>query len=119
MNRILFISAYFLILLLLCGCGATQVVRVQTEAREELVNRRSKYLKLYMNDGSLYILNSWQIDDFQKKVSGTGMHYDIKRNLTGVRFTTLDTALRPFEINKKDIVLAETKPVKEQHRQFG
>lgn len=59
----------------------TQRVSRELIAVEHAKNMQAKYLKAHINDGSLYLLTTWNINDQQKIISATGDLYDPNRRL--------------------------------------
>jgi hypothetical protein len=101
-----------LFLLSFSACGPTRVIRVQTPPDSNLISPKAKFLKVYMNDGSLYVLDEWIIDDKGNTVTGTGRYFGIKRNLVSFRTSAKDIQSDVYEICQDDITLVETNQLK-------
>lgn len=101
-----------LFLLALSACGPTRVVRLQTPSDKKLVYHDARVLKVYMTDGSLYVLDEWVINDFGNTVTGTGRHVDVNRNLVSFKEKVYNKHPDVYEIYQDDITLVETNRLK-------
>ncbi len=83
MKNVLSIIRVFLVLIAcLCfsGCITPRVSRELVEV-EKAKNVNTKYVKIHLHDGFLYVLNSWNINESEKTISGNGNYYDFNRKL--------------------------------------
>ena len=67
------------------------------------LDRRAPFVKVHMRDGSLYVLSPWSANDDERRVSGSGTHYGVARDVlaTGDLSVSLDS-----------VVIVETNVVK-------
>ena len=76
-------------------------------SKARLLNRESKYLKVHLTNGSLYVLHSWQVESPKKIISGMGSHFNANRILIKEAKKEADKFMVPFS----DIALIETNQV--------
>ena len=62
----------------------------------------SKYLKVHMRDGGLYVLTEWSVDEARRTVTGIGDRFDARRRVVSSGLA---------EIRVADVVLFETNVV--------
>ncbi len=65
-------------------------------AEAEHVDKEAPFLKCHMNDGSLYVLQSWSLDSPSQTIGGSGIHYTMYRvpiDRGGYRIRLEDVAL--------------------------
>ncbi len=82
-NRAIELSAALLLisLLMVAGCGGNRLNRqVYLPSRAYAVDDPSKFLKVHISNGDVFVLNNWKIDDIGE-VSGNGKLFDYNRNL--------------------------------------
>ena len=96
----------FLGLILLSSCAASQLHREITATENAAGIERNPYLKVHMNDGSLYILRNWKIDAKAGFVAGKGKLYNLARK------ETADFSLTPVQVSFDDIALFETNDIR-------
>lgn len=81
-------------------------------AQVEHVDKEAPFLKCHMNDGSLYVLQSWSLDSPSRTIGGSGIHYTMNRepiDRGGYRIRVDDVAL--FETNYPEQFTNEGIPV--------
>ena len=101
------------ILLLATACMPTQVIRRLYLPEKPNKIAHVKYIKVHTNDGGLYVLDDWIVDDSTKLVQGSGSYYDFRRNRTIPNKKFADAENKStFEICQDDITLIETNQVK-------
>jgi len=91
-----------IILLLLLACATPRIQRITVEPSEFNIAVASDdfpYIKLHIQNGHVYSLNSWKFNENEKIITGVGDLLDINRNLI-----ESDTFAVPFD----EIVLVET-----------
>lgn len=91
-----------IILLLLIACAAPRIHRITVEPSEFNIANASDdfpYIKLHIQNGQAYSLNSWKFNKNEEIITGVGDLLDINRNLI-----ESDTFAVPFD----EIVLVET-----------
>src|ERR1700733_11098944 len=78
-----FRSVRYVIPLLLLQLTATCVHRLERRTGPSLatVDQRAPYLKVHMQDGGVYILTSWKVDDAGHALVGKGEHRGLDREL--------------------------------------
>lgn len=98
------------LILVLCilsfGCQSTKVIRKHIAVEDfnsDISN--ADVIKLYMKDGSLYILDQWAMGDNIDVLRGQGFLYDINRKLRSPSIETMQTF---NDICKDDISIIET-----------
>ncbi|MEX2154002.1 MAG: hypothetical protein WD825_11735 [Gemmatimonadaceae bacterium] len=93
------------IVLVACGQG---FLRPALLPHQELPTRApGDTLKVHMNSGHLYVLDTWSVDTTTRQVAGAGMHYDLARN--GIGDTAIVVPLDSvavFETNTRDAAYA-------------
>lgn len=105
-------------ILILCvisfGCQSTKVIRKHTKVEDlNTTSSKIKVIKLYMKDGSLYVLNDWLIQDSSDIIHGAGLLYDANRNLVAPPGINDPTQPQHFKnICKDDISIIETNELK-------
>lgn len=95
---------FILLLYLLIGCTSSKVVREQKSIREfQDYQESSKVLKVYTQEGSLYVLDSWFFNDEAKRVDASGVEFDLNRKLKkkykneGTGLAVPQTVFIPYE----------------------
>lgn len=68
-------------------------------------DNKNQYLKAHMNDGSLYVLNTWLLNDSGNLMTARGEHYNANRKLMAASADTF------FRIKIKDVALYESNDV--------
>lgn len=109
MNKL---TNYFILLLcfITLGCESTKVIRrhIKVENFNE-PSSKIKVIKLYMKDGSLYVLDNWIIEDSIDIIHGEGLLYDVNRNLVSRSADGSAIQTQQFKnIRKDDISIIET-----------
>jgi len=95
--------------LLFQGCVTTRINKELVAVENAMqLSPKSEYLKVHMNDGTLYVLNSWNINGESRMIEGRGTYYNIRRNPV----TQTSMAESDFLIYFDDIALLETNNVK-------
>jgi hypothetical protein len=82
--------------------GCAYKIRRTLKAPEEAstLDGKSRYLKVHMRDGGLYVLLNWNVDEATRTVVGLGDQYDADRNvLRSGRFTLSIADVALFETN--------------------
>lgn len=111
-------QAYLMLIILasslgFTGCMPTQMVRELKTPGEYDFTVKEKFLKVHMQDGSLYVLDSWIADDTAKIIYGTGNQYNAKRDITSFRAKDLQNIKNyKYEICYEDITLVEVNRLK-------
>ena len=67
------------------------------------VDRRAPFLKVHMRDGSLFVLSPWSASDADRRVSGTGTHYGVGRDVVGTG---------EFSLSLDSVAIVETNVVR-------
>ncbi|HUF54552.1 MAG TPA: hypothetical protein VMR52_12385 [Dehalococcoidia bacterium] len=63
------------------------------------VDRTAPFLKVHMDDGTLYVFSTWASNDAEELVTGSGTHYGVDRQVIGEGV---------FSLTLRDIALFET-----------
>ncbi len=89
--------------LLVLNCTAVKVSRETYEVSQAAsINPQNRYLKVHMQDGSVYVLNDWFISSSESEVVGKGSYLDHNRR-------PIETSINgPFKIPFSDVALFET-----------
>lgn len=64
---------------LLDGCAHKLVRSLRAPDEASTLDGKSKYLKVHMRNGDLYVLSDWRVSEKDGVVSGTGAHYGPNR----------------------------------------
>ena len=94
MKRVNRVSLLVLLLLLAAPACAKRLNRRMTAPGSiSTVDRQAPFLKVHMRDGSLFVLSPWSSNDAERRVSGTGAHYGVARDVlqTGEFSVSLDS----------------------------
>jgi hypothetical protein len=67
----------------LAGCPKRYETDLRTPEQRGQLDRESKYLKVHMRDGRLYVLTDWTVFEVAGEVVGAGDAYDDARNKIG------------------------------------
>lgn len=68
----------------LAGCGKKAwTPTLHPPDQLAAVGEDADYLKVHMQDGGLYVLRSWQLDEGQSTITGRGARYDMERVALG------------------------------------
>lgn len=96
-------------LFLLNNCMPTKVVRELNTPGKFTANSKVKFLKVHMNDGSLFILDDWEINTISKTISGTGSCYNYKRDKISMMIKRAESnSVEVYNIGWDDVSLIET-----------
>lgn len=76
---------------------------IKTISQASELNKKSRYLKVHMLDGKVYILSTWDVNEENNSVAGRGKLLDLNRNL-------LETGI--FSIPLQDVAIFETNTLK-------
>ncbi|HET6555839.1 MAG TPA: hypothetical protein VFG54_00900 [Prolixibacteraceae bacterium] len=112
MKRTDFLCLLFILAMFLQGCSGTKLIR-SFASNQSIKNpeKHTKYLKLHLKDGGLYVLNSWVVSHTSDTIFGFGSLYNYKRQK--IRIIQAEPSPKVsqtdrFSIAKEDIILAET-----------
>lgn len=115
-SRNLFFTFSLFLIINFQFCTTQKVSRelAQVENAKQ-INPNSKYLKVHMTNGELYVLNKWEVFEANRIIKGSGNHLDINRKpVTKNRGEfqsakpTAYTASSNFSIPYEEILLIET-----------
>lgn len=104
------VLASALVAVLLAGCSTKKLEReISPPERAATIDGRAPFLKVHLEDGRLYSLSSWTIDQRERVVRGTGVGYALDRSaLPGSTFSVPLDSVALFETN----VVKESGPSK-------
>ena len=106
LNRLPYI---FILVICLCDCSArivnTRNVYETPQLSSDSVRLENNYIKVHLTNGFLAVLNSWEIDDKEQLITGSGFYYNTNREETSVNSMSMI-------FNYEDIVLVETNEYK-------
>jgi hypothetical protein len=77
------ISLLLLPLMLSCTSRVWQAHFVPPTGKAVVLDQQAPFLKCHTPAGDVYVLTQWQVDEAQRRVSGTGLHYDAMRRRKG------------------------------------
>jgi hypothetical protein len=115
-SKKLFFIFFLLIISTFQFCTSQKVSRelIQVENAKQ-INPKSKYLKVHMNSGELYVLSSWEIFEARKIIEGTGTYLDVNRKPVTKNPSEFQSAkpaanapTSKFTIPYEEILLVET-----------
>lgn len=89
-------------LILSTSCSPSRIDRTTAPPNEIIYKNGSEeipYIKLHMNNGELYVLSNWVINEETNLVTGTGRHMNLNREVLSEGV---------FSISLQEIILAET-----------
>ena len=104
-------SAFFLILAIaiLSGCKSTQMIRELNSPGKYTASSDQKFLKVHLKDGSLFILDDWQIDSNTEVIKGSGNYYNYTRDKLPQKINESNaTENFVYTIYRDEIALIET-----------
>ena len=61
------------------GCASTVHRTLKKPEEARTLDRKSKFLKVHMRDGGLYVLGDWQVDESKGQLVGSGAFYNANR----------------------------------------
>src|SRR5688572_24551783 len=99
------IALLLLLPMLSCTARVWQARFVPPTAKVQL-DPQAPFLKCHTPSGEVYVLTHWEVDETQRKVSGTGLHYDVNRRRMGEGTFSLsldEVAL--FETNRPETLV--------------
>ena len=64
------------------SCAHKVERRISDPVAQPVPRAETEYLKAHMQDGGLYLLSSWQVDDGERRIQGSGTRYDFNREVT-------------------------------------
>jgi hypothetical protein len=103
-KKLIIITACYLILFMLQGCFPTEMVRIQSDIDSVPKEIKGNFMKVYLNDGGLYVLDDWLIDDQVRLLMGTGKFYNMQRK----GGSSGEDVSQQYSISFDDITLVET-----------
>jgi hypothetical protein len=89
-------------LILSTSCSPSRIDRTTSPPDEIIYKKGSEeipYLKLHINNGELYVLSNWEINEETNRVTGTGRHMNLNREILSEG---------EFSVSLQQIILAET-----------
>jgi hypothetical protein len=96
------------------GCTSRKISRelVQVGQMKD-INPNQLYIKAHLNNGNIYVLHSWSVNDSMQTLSGYGNYLDYNRKLLDRRGSDTTNKLSegkswPFTIPFEEIVIIET-----------
>ena len=102
-----------IICILVQSCQPTQVVSTLYAPGKFKADSKSKFLKVHIKDGSLYVLNDWVNDSIDNVIYGQGNYYNFKRDIISFKpKTAVVSDDSHFKICYDDISLIETNLMK-------
>jgi hypothetical protein len=84
------------------GCAKKLERSLVPPERAATLDGESRYLKVHMRDGGLYVLTDWSVDERARTVTGTGDRFDARREVVSTGVATIQIG---------DVVLFETNVV--------
>ena len=64
------------------SCAHKVERRISDPVAQPVPRAETEYLKAHMQDGGLYLLSAWQVDDGERRIQGSGTRYDFNREVT-------------------------------------
>lgn len=81
MKQTFLILLFTLLLIIVSGCRPTKIIRNIEKPENYVSGYKDDFLKIHIKDGSLYVLDAWEIKNSSRLISGTGKYYNYKRDI--------------------------------------